>query len=86
MRFIFGPILIVLAVLMMKYTVQVTRVTGKIDFAEKYLTTGAAGTFTWWRLVALVIIILSLLWMTGNLELSGNALRNEPSTTETIPN
>jgi hypothetical protein len=72
MRFVFGPIIIILSILMMKYVVQVTNYTGKIDFAEKYL--GSAGTYTWWRLVALVGIILSILWMTGGLSLSGDAL------------
>jgi hypothetical protein len=74
MRYIFGIIFIVIGVLMMKYTVAITEYSGKIDFAEKYLKLGLAGTYTWWRLVGLVIIILSILWMTGNLDLTGNAL------------
>lgn len=48
----------------MKYTVQVTNTTGKIDFAEKYLGTGiAAGTYTFWRLFGLIICVLSVCWM-----------------------
>lgn len=74
MRIVASILFIVLGVLMMKYTVAITNYTGKIDFAEKYLKLGMAGTYTWWRLVGLVIIVLSVLWMTGNLELSGKAL------------
>jgi hypothetical protein len=69
MRFIFGPLIIVLGVLMMKYTVQITETTGKIDFAEKYLKGGLAGTYTWWRLFGLFLIIISMLWMAGTLSL-----------------
>ena len=67
MRFILGPLLVVLGVLMMKYTFWITEQTGKIDFADKYLPAPLAGTYTWWRLVGLATIILSLLWMTGML-------------------
>lgn len=67
MRFILGPLIIVLGVLMMKYTVQITENTGRIDFAEKYLKGGLAGTYTWWRLVGLFLIIISMLWMSGML-------------------
>ena len=50
----------------MRYTVQITEFTGKIDFAERYLRGNfTAGTYTWWRLVGLGIIILSVLWFFG---------------------
>jgi hypothetical protein len=83
MRFILGPIIIIICVMMMKYTVQITNYTGKIDFAEKYLGTGFSGTYTWWRLIALVGIILSLMWMTGTLNITGNALFRDGVETET---
>ncbi len=52
----------------MKYSVQVTNMTGKIDLAEKYLGTGiGAGTYTWWKLVGLGLCILSALWLFGML-------------------
>ncbi len=51
---------------MMRYTVQITDFTGKVDFAEKYFGKGlAAGTYTWWRLVGLVLVILAGLWFIG---------------------
>lgn len=64
MRFFFAPIIFVLGVLIMRYTVPITNFTGKIDFAEKYLGTGiGAGTYTWWRLFGLLLCILSVLWL-----------------------
>jgi len=47
----------------MKYTVQITNVTGEIDFAQKYLGAGiGAGTYTFWRLLGLLFCILAVLW------------------------
>jgi len=58
----------------MRYTVQVTNFTGKIGFAEKYLGGGlAAGTYTWWRLVGLGLIIISVAWMVGLVKLAPSA-------------
>ncbi len=66
MRFVFAPLLFALGILIMKYTVQITNNTGKIDFAEKYLGTGiGAGTYTFWRLFGLLMCILSILWLFG---------------------
>lgn len=64
--------LFVLGILCMKYTVQITNFTGKIDFAEKYLRTGLAGTYTWWRLFGLALCIMSVLWMLGKLNFTGD--------------
>jgi hypothetical protein len=64
MRFFFAPIVFVLGLLCMKYTVQITNNTGKIDFAEKFFGSGmGAGTYTWWRLFGLGLCILSVLWL-----------------------
>jgi cellobiose-specific phosphotransferase system component IIC len=65
MRYFLGPIIIVLAVLLMKYTVEITNFTGKLDWAERYLSTPFAGTYSWWRIVGLLLIIFSLAWMFG---------------------
>ena len=65
MRFLFGIIFIILGILMMRYTVAITEFTGKVDFAEKYLHGGLAGTYTWWRLVGLFLIVVAALWMSG---------------------
>ncbi len=36
---------------------------GRIDFAEKYL--GATGTYTFWKLLGIVFIIFSFLYLMG---------------------
>jgi len=42
--------------------------TGKIDFAEKFLGTGiGAGTYTWWKLFGLALCILAVLWLFNKL-------------------
>ena len=71
MKYFLGIIMFAIGILMMKYTVQITNVTGKLDFAEKYLRPGLAGTYTWWRLLGLSFCILSILWMFGKINLTG---------------
>ncbi|MEZ4180554.1 MAG: hypothetical protein R3B41_03540 [Candidatus Doudnabacteria bacterium] len=74
MKFVLGPIIIVLSILMMKYTVWITNQVGKIDLAEKYLKFPFAGTYTWWRLIGLLLIIFALLWMGGFVGFGGSEL------------
>lgn len=73
MRFILGPIMIIVGVLMMKYTVWITEQVGKVEFAE-HLPYPLAGTYSWWRLVGLVLIILAFLWMFGYLNFGSTGL------------
>jgi len=68
MRFFLSPLVFIAGLLIMKYTVQVTNMTGQIDLAEKYLRGGvAAGTYTFWRFFGLVLCILSVLWIFNKL-------------------
>ena len=68
MRFLLGPLIIALSVLIIKYSFWITQQTGKIDFAEKYLASPLAGTYTWWKLVGIIFIALALAWMGGFLD------------------
>ena len=68
MRYVLGPIIIVLSVLIIKYSFWITQQTGKIDFAEKYLASPLAGTYTWWKLVGIIFIALAMAWMGGFLD------------------
>lgn len=70
MKFILGPLLIVLGVLFMKYTVWITNQVGKVDFADNWLPYPLAGTYSWWRIVGLLMIVVALLWMGGFLDFS----------------
>lgn len=70
MRYVFGPIVFILGILLMKYTVKVTQITGSVGFAEKYLRGGLAGTYTWYRLLGLLFCILAVAWTFGLLDFS----------------
>ena len=70
-KLILSILIFALGLLCMKYSVAITdQFSGKIDFAEKYLGIGVgAGTYTWWKLFGLAMCILSILWLTGYLNL-----------------
>lgn len=68
MKFILGPLLIVIGVLMMKYTVWITNQVGRVDMADRYLPWFMSGTYSWWRIVGFLMIVVSLLWMGGFLD------------------
>ena len=80
MRFFLAPLTFILGIIIMKYSVIITdQITGKIEFAEKYLGTGVgAGTYTWWKLFGLIVCILSVLWFF-------NMLPHGPATTLSEP-
>lgn len=66
--------MIVVGVLMMKYTVWITEQVGKVDFADQWLPYPLAGTYSWWRLVGLALIVLAFLWMFGFLDFGSSGL------------
>ncbi len=68
MRYILAPLVIALGVIVMKYSFWITQQTGKIDFAEKYLPSPLAGTYTWWKIVGIIFIVLGLAWIGGFLD------------------
>ena len=74
MRFIVGPLMVVAGVLMMKYTVWITNQVGKVDFADRWLPYPLAGTYSWWRIVGLVMIVVAFLWMFGFLDFGATGL------------
>jgi hypothetical protein len=66
-RIILGLIIIATCIASMKYVVQIVNVTGKVGFAEKYFAAPLAGTYSFYRLVAIFIIGVTILWMIGKL-------------------
>jgi hypothetical protein len=64
-RIILGLMIITGCIAAMKYVVRLVDITGKTDFAEKYLPYPLAGTYSFYRLVAFFIIALTLMWMLG---------------------
>jgi hypothetical protein len=70
---------------MMKYSVQIVGITGTVDFAEKYLTGGLAGTYTLYKLVGLLFCVLGLCYMLGLFSFIPTALPN-PTTQQSYLN
>jgi len=51
-----------IAILILKYTEPLVRMIGKMDWAERYL--GMGGTYTAWKLIAILLIVGSLVYLT----------------------
>ena len=68
MRYLLGPLIVVLGIVIIKYSFWITQQTGKIDIAEKYLPAPMAGTYTWWKIVGLILIAVAFAWMGGFLD------------------
>jgi len=64
-RIILGLLIIAGALAMMKYSVQLTNITGKIELAEKYLGAPLAGTYTFYKIFGLFLMVLAVLWIFG---------------------
>ena len=65
MRFIYATIGIIVGFLLIKYSVQLTETLGRMDWAERYLRGGMAGTYSMYRLLGLAFIIISILNIFG---------------------
>ena len=52
----------------MKYTYTLTNALGRFDWAEKYFSGGFGGTYFFYKLAGLVLIIFSALYMFGILD------------------
>ncbi len=67
MKFIWGIIGIIIGFLVIKYSMSITDTFGRVEWAERHLSGGLAGTYTLYRIAGLVIIILSLLYIFGGI-------------------
>jgi hypothetical protein len=72
MRFVAAPLIMIAGFLLMKYPVQTTRITGQIGFAERYFGS-FGGTYAWWRIVGVAMVIFGLLWLTGVVHYNNNS-------------
>ena len=54
---------ILLALVLIRYRLQLVRIVGKNYYAEKYL--GQGGSYTFWILFAILIIFVALVWLVG---------------------
>lgn len=67
-----GGTIVALGVVALRYNFQLANFTGDVGVFEKYL--GAGGTYTGFKLLALIAIIGGFLWMTGLLAPVANFL------------
>jgi hypothetical protein len=63
MHIIGGLIGIIVGFLLIRYSVRITDMFGRVGWAEEHLRGGLAGTYSLYRLIVLIFIILSLLYM-----------------------
>ncbi len=63
LRILGGLVVMAIGFLLIKYSVKVADNTGRIEFAEKWFKAPLAGTYTWWKIVGLGVMILGVLWI-----------------------
>lgn len=54
---------IFIAILILKYRQKIVQMVGKNEMAERYL--GNGGTYTFWILFAILLIIIATIWLVG---------------------
>jgi hypothetical protein len=64
MRIVWGIIWIAIGFAVIKYSFQITNFFGHIDWAEEHI--GGGGTYTLYKIVGIVVIVFSFLYMFGN--------------------
>ena len=67
MRIIFGFLGIIIGIIILRKTYQLAEMFGQIEFAEKYL--GSGGTYTFYKIVGLVLIVSGATYMFGILDI-----------------
>ncbi len=66
MHIIYGILGVVAGILYIKYSPQITHASGSFGWAEKYL--GSGGTYTMHKLIGVLLIVISILSMTGTFQ------------------
>ncbi|MDD4351603.1 MAG: hypothetical protein PHU71_01300 [Candidatus Gracilibacteria bacterium] len=67
MNFFMGLIGVVAGFFYVKYSKNVADSLGRMSWAEKWL--GAGGTYSFHKIVGIIIIVISFMWMTGTFQL-----------------
>ena len=68
MRIFWGLVGIAIGVLVLKYTYPLVNFFGKASWAEKYFSGGLGGTYFLFKLIGILIILFSALYMVGILD------------------
>jgi hypothetical protein len=64
MRFVWGPLAIIIGILIMRYNFQIVGIFGTIGWAENHLSSG--GTYILYKLIGLGVVIVAMLYMFGS--------------------
>ncbi len=67
MHIFWGIIGTVVGFLLIRYAIPLTENLGRISWAEEHLRGGFAGTYSLYKIVGVIFIILSLLYMFGGI-------------------
>ena len=67
MNILGGIIGVVVGFLLIKYAVPITNNLGTIEWAEEHMRGGMAGTYSLYKIIGIVVIILSFLYMFGGI-------------------
>ncbi len=63
MHFFSGLIGVIAGFLLIRYSIAITDMFGTVPWAEEHLRGGLAGTYSLYRIVGVIFIVLSLLYM-----------------------
>lgn len=69
MRFIWSLIGIIIGIILLWKTYQLVNWFGKVDWAERHLAGGFGGTYFLYKAIGLLLIIFSLMYMFGALDI-----------------
>lgn len=73
MRFIWGLLLVALGFFMVWKTTWFMDLFGRIPWAEQHLTTsfgtGLGGSWMWYKLLGILVIVAAIMYMTGTLQI-----------------
>ena len=65
MRFVWGLIGMAIGTLFLWKTYQLVSIFGKIDWAERHLASGLGGTYFLYKIIGIVIIVISMMYAFG---------------------
>jgi small-conductance mechanosensitive channel len=65
MRIFWGMVWILIGFLLIKYSFQIVNFFGKVDWAERHLSSGLGGTYFMYKLIGIVVIVFAFLYLFG---------------------
>lgn len=69
MRYVWGFIGLAIGIIFVWKTFQLVNFFGKIDWAERHLAAGLGGTYFLYKIIGIVVIVLSIMYAFGLIDL-----------------